>query len=592
MAALDWQGWLTIGVVLATLGLLLWERFTPDKILIGAVAVLIASGILGPREALAGFWNPGVLTVAVLFILVAALKSTGAIRWIGDWVLGRPRGEGKARARLIVITAPLSAFINNTPIVAMLTSAIEHWGRRSGIAPSKLLLPMNYATILGGMCTLVGTSTNLIVAGLVLQQGSMPALTMFTPLGVGAVAVLAGGTFLLVAGRWLLPDRRTAVHQAADPREYVVEMLVEADGAVAGKTIGEARLRQLAGSFLVEVVREGEVHVAVAPGQLLCAGDRLVFIGATDAVRELRRVPGLRPATDQCFKIDDAGGQRTLVEVVLSAYSPAVGKSLVESTFRSRYNAAVIAVARRGTRLHGKLGELELQIGDTLLLETDAAFAQRHANTSDFLIVNEIDGAARIDHRRAMTALGVIGLMVIANTVFGVDILVSALVAALLVLLAGCVQVLELRRSVDLRLIAVIACSFALGAALDRSGVAAVAASHLLDWAGGDPFRTLVLVYVAAVVFTELITNNAAAVLMFPIAMAAATQLGVNPMPFVIATMIGASAGFITPIGYQTNMMVYGPGGYRFTDYVRLGLPLSLVVGCAVLYAIPRFWPF
>ncbi|MDG6349352.1 SLC13 family permease [Luteimonas sp. 8-5] len=592
MAALDWQGWLTIGVVMATLGLLLWERFTPDKVLMGAVAVLIASGILGPREALAGFWNPGVLTVAVLFVLVAALKSTGAIRWIGDWVLGRPRGEGKARARLIVITAPLSAFINNTPIVAMLTSAIEHWGRRSHIAPSKLLLPMNYATVLGGMCTLVGTSTNLIVAGLVLQQEGMPALTMFTPLGVGAVAAVAGGSFLLLAGRWFLPDRRSAFDQASDTHEYVVEMMVEADGPVDGKTIGDARLRQLEGSFLVELVRAGELHVAVAPGQQLSGGDRLVFIGATDAVRELRRVPGLRPATDQCFKIDDAGGQRKLVEVVMSAYSPAVGRTLVESAFRSRYNAAVIAVARRGTRLHGKLGELVLQAGDTLLLETDGGFAQRHANTSDFLIVNEIDGAARVDRPRALTALAVIGLMVVANTVFDVDILVSALVAALLVLLAGCVHVLELRRSVDLRLIAVIACSFALGAALERSGVAAVAASHLLAWSGGDPFRTLVLVYVAAVIFTELITNNAAAVLIFPIAMASAAQLGSDPMPFVIATMIGASAGFITPIGYQTNMMVYGPGGYRFTDYVRLGLPLSLVVGTAVLYAIPYFWPF
>lgn len=592
MAALDWQGWLTIGVVMATLGLLLWERFTPDKVLMGAVAVLIASGILGPREALAGFWNPGVLTVAVLFVLVAALKSTGAIRWIGDWVLGRPRGEGKARARLIVITAPLSAFINNTPIVAMLTSAIEHWGRRSHIAPSKLLLPMNYATVLGGMCTLVGTSTNLIVAGLVLQQEGMPALTMFTPLGVGAVAALAGGSFLLLAGRWFLPDRRSAFDQASDTHEYVVEMMVEADGPVDGKTIGDARLRQLEGSFLVELVRAGELHVAVAPGQQLSGGDRLVFIGATDAVRELRRVPGLRPATDQCFKIDDAGGQRKLVEVVMSAYSPAVGRTLVESAFRSRYNAAVIAVARRGTRLHGKLGELVLQAGDTLLLETDGGFAQRHANTSDFLIVNEIDGAARVDRPRALTALAVIGLMVVANTVFDVEILVSALVAALLVLLAGCVHVLELRRSVDLRLIAVIACSFALGAALERSGVAAVAASHLLVWSGGDPFRTLVLVYVAAVIFTELITNNAAAVLIFPIAMASAAQLGSDPMPFVIATMIGASAGFITPIGYQTNMMVYGPGGYRFTDYVRLGLPLSLVVGTAVLYAIPHFWPF
>src|SRR5690606_19639018 len=411
MSALDWQGWLTIGIVLATLGLLLWERFTPDKVLLGAVAVLVASGVLGPREGLAGFWNPGVLTVAVLFILVAALKSTGAIRWIGDWVLGRPRGEGNARARLIVISAPLSAFINNTPIVAMLTSAIEHWGRRSRIAPSKLLLPMNYATVLGGMCTLVGTSTNLIVAGLVLQQEGMPALSMFTPLGVGAVAVLAGGTFLLLAGRWLLPDRRSAFDQASDTHEYVVEMMVEADGPVDGKTIGDARLRQLEGSFLVELVRAGELHVAVAPGQRLSGGDRLVFIGATDAVRELRRVPGLRPATDQCFKVDNAGGQRKLVEVVMSAYSPAVGRTLVESAFRSRYNAAVIAVARRGARLHGKLGEIVLQAGDTLLLETDGGFAQRHANTFDFLIVNEIDGAARVDRPKALISLAVIGLM-------------------------------------------------------------------------------------------------------------------------------------------------------------------------------------
>ena len=230
MATLDWQGWLTIGVVLATLSLLLWERFTPDKVLLGAVVVLIATGILGPVEALAGFWNPGVLTVAVLFILVAALKSTGAIRWIGDWVLGKPRGEWRAQARLIGIASPLSAFINNTPIVAMLTSAIEHWSRRSGIAPSKLLLPMNYATILGGMCTLVGTSTNLIVAGLVLQHGGIRPLGMFDPLGVGAVAALAGGLYLVVASRWLLPERRSALQQARDIREYVVEMLVEPGG--------------------------------------------------------------------------------------------------------------------------------------------------------------------------------------------------------------------------------------------------------------------------------------------------------------------------------------------------------------------------
>lgn len=592
MSALDWQGWLTIGIVLATLALLLWERFTPDKVLAGSVVALMASGILGPREALAGFWNPGVLTVAVLFVLVAALKSTGAIRWIGDWVLGRPRGEWRAQARLVTITSPLSAFINNTPIVAMLTSAIEHWSRRSGIAPSKLLLPMNYATILGGMCTLVGTSTNLIVAGLVLRHGGIEPLEMFDPLGVGAAAAVAGGLYLLVASRWLLPERRSAMQQAGDIREYVVEMLVEAGGPVAGHSIGEARLRQLAGSFLVELVRDGELHSAVPPTEVLRGGDRLVFVGATDAVRELRRVPGLRPASDQVFKIDDAGGQRTLVEVVLSSFSPAVGRTLVQSAFRSHYNAAVIAVARRGERLPRKPGEVVMQAGDTLLLETDAGFARRHVGSADFLLVNEVDGAPRVDRPRALVSLGVIALMILANTVLGVDILVSALVAALLVLLARCVHVAELRRSVDLRLIMVIACSFALGAALDRSGVAALAATALGGLAGGDPFRTLVLVYVAAVVFTELVTNNAAAVLVFPIAVSAAATVGADPMPFVIATMMGASAGFITPIGYQTNLMVYGPGGYRFTDYVRLGLPLSLVVGAAVLATIPLFWAF
>ncbi|MFC7301551.1 SLC13 family permease [Cognatiluteimonas weifangensis] len=592
MAALDWQGWLTIAVVVATLGLLLWERFTPDKVLAGAALVLMGTGVLAPTQALAGFWNPGVLTVAVLFVLVAALKSTGAIRWIGDWVLGRPRGAFAAQARLVGIASPLSAFINNTPIVAMLTSAIEHWSRRSGIAPSRLLLPMNYATILGGMCTLLGTSTNLIVAGLVHQHGGMPALRMFDPLAVGAVAAVAGGAYLLTLGRWLLPERRSALQQAADTREYVVEMLVEAAGPVAGISIGQARLRRLAGSFLVELVRDGDVHVAVAPEVRLQGGDRLVFVGVTDAVRELRRLPGLRPATEQLFKIDDAGGQRTLVEVVLSPYSPAVGKTLVESAFRSRYNAAVIAVARRGERLRVKPGDAVLQAGDTLLVETDAGFLRRHGGGADFLMASEIDGAARVHRPRALTVLALVGAMILANTVFGIDILLSAVAAAVLALLAGCVRLAELRRSLDLRLIVVIACSFALGAALERSGVAALVAAQLMAWAGADPFWTLVLVYVAAVAFTELVTNNAAAVLMFPIAVAAATQLGVQPMPFVIAIMMGASAGFITPIGYQTNLMVYGPGGYRFTDYVRVGLPLSLVVGVAVLWAIPRFWAF
>jgi len=590
--ALGWPGWLTIAVVLATLALLLWERFTPDKVLAAAAAVLVASGVLTPVEAIAGFWNKGVLTVAVLFVLVAALKTTGAIRWIGNWVLGEPHRLLHAQTRTMGIAAPLSAFINNTPIVAMLTSAVEHWSRRTGLPASRLLMPMNYATILGGMCTLLGTSTNLIVAGLVLQAG-LPPLHMFTPLGVGAAAVAVGMFYLLTLGRWLLPDRRSAFQQArADAREYTVEMLVEPGGPVAGRTISEAGLRHLDDAFLLELIRGDEVHPAVAPGMKVEGGDRLVFVCGSNAIRELHLLEGVRPATDQVFKVEAADGQRTLVEVVLSSFHPAVGRTLVDAAFRNHYNAAVIAIARHGQRLHGKPGEVELQAGDTLLVETDAGFVGRNEGSADFLLVNEIDGARPVDHRRAWTVLGVLGFMVLANTLFGVDIFMSALGAALAVVLARCVSLAELRRSLDLRLVVVIACSFALGAALDRSGVAAVVAEALGAWAASDPFTTLVLVYVATVIATEVLTNNAAAVLMFPIGLAAAQQLGVEPMPFIIAVMMGASAGFITPIGYQTNLMIYGPGGYRFTDYVRVGLPLSICVGTAVLWAIPRLWPF
>lgn len=590
MAEIGWQGVFTLCVVAVTLAMLLWERFSPDRVLVVAAGALMASGVLTPAEALSGFWNPGVLTVAVLFVLVAALKTTGAIRWIGDWMLGRSGSTARTQARLIAISAPLSAFINNTPIVATATAAVEHWSRRSGVSPSRLLLPMNYATILGGMTTLLGTSTNLIVAGLMVSAG-LPALGLFAPLGVGLAVLLAGAAYLLTLGRWLLPDRQSVFQQAADVHEYAVEMLVEVGGIVSGQTIARAGLRQLHGSYLVELIREGRSFPAVSPDMQLEGGDRLVFIGGSNAIAELRAISGLRPATDQLFKLT-GDGERRLVEVVLSAFNPAVGRTLVQCGFRRRYNAAVLAISRRGQRLHHKPGVVELQAGDTLLVETDEEFSERHGNSSDFLVVTEIGTPAHVDRRRAAVTLGILGLMVLANTLLGIEILWSAVAAAVGVLLARCVSLRELRESLDLRLIAVIACSFALGAAIDKTGVADMVAGALGNWADSDPFWTLVALYVVTVLFTELLTNNAAAVLMFPIGLAAATQLGVDPMPFVMAVMIGASAGFMSPIGYQTNLMIYGPGGYRFMDYVRVGAPLSLVTGLAAMWAIPRFWPF
>jgi di/tricarboxylate transporter len=589
---LTWQGWFTIAIVAATLALLSWERLKPHWLLAGATAALILSGVLTPAQALAGFWNPGVLTIALLFVLVAALRGTGAIRWVGDWVLGRNHGEAWMRARLVAISSGLSAFINNTPVVAMLTSAVEQRSRRGGPAASTLLLPMNYATILGGMCTLVGTSTNLIVAGLVATRPELPALSMFAPLSVALPAVLVGGLYLVFAARWLLPVRRGALDQAAETREYVVEMRVATDGPLPGRSIDAAGLRHLADSFLVELGRGEEILAAVAPEIVLQGGDRLVFVGAGDAVRELRDIAGLEPALEPAFNLAPGQSSRQLVELVLSRFSPVIGLRLRDAGFRGRYHAAVIALSQHGERRRGKLGDVQLQAGDTLLVEAGPEFLDAYRNSSEFLLVNPLDSATRIAPRRATLVLTLLVGMIAGNALFGFDLLISALVAASLALVTGCVGLRELRRSFDLRLLIVVACSFAFGAAMERSGVAALAAAGLNGLVGADPFLALVAIYVAAVLFTEFLTNNAAAVLMFPLGLSVAAELGVSPMPFVIALMIGASAGFMTPIGYQTNLMVYGPGGYRFTDYVRIGAPLSLVVGIAVLWSIPRVFPF
>jgi di/tricarboxylate transporter len=591
MTALGIGAWITIAVILITMVMLVWERFSPEFVLLGAVAVLILGGVLTPVQALAGFSNTAVLTVAVLFIVAAGLRATGAIRWVGAWVLGKPRGVFLAQARLTGVSSTLSAFINNTPVVAMLTSAVEDWSRRSGIPVSKLLLPLSYATILGGLCSLIGTSTNLIVDGLAQAYPKLPPLHMFDPAWVGVPVALAGWIYLLTVGRWLLPDRRGAVDQARDTTEYVLEMRVDADGPLVGRSVTEAGLYQLDGLFLAEIQRHGHVLPAPQPEALLEAGDQLVFVGVVDSLRELRQMPGLHHAETQVFKIGHDEG-RHFVEVVLSRLSPVVGRTLRNARFRDRYAAVVVAVNRHGRQLRQKPGDVVLQSGDTLLLETTPAFMGHYAQSHEFAMVNLLDDTPPVQTGKALLSLGILGAMIAANTLLHVDIFVSALVAALAMLVSGCLPLRDARHAVDFPLIVVIACAFAIGKALQVTGLATAIAHLLLHGADASPFWTLVLVYVCTVVFTEVLTNNASAILMFPIGMAAATQLGVHAMPFLMAVMVGSSAAFITPIGYQTNLMVYSPGGYRFTDYVKVGTPLSILVGAVALWVIPHVWPF
>ncbi len=587
-----WEAWLTLAVVALCIGLLASNRYPPDTVMLGGLTLLLLSGVLTPAEALAGLSNEGMVTVAVLYVVVSGLQETGGTAWVSQALLGRPRSVAHAQMRLMAPVAALSAFLNNTPVVAMFIPAVQDWSKRHGIAASKLMLPLSYAAIAGGTCTLIGTSTNLVVNGMLTKQGDQPGLSMFEIAWVGLPTLLMTILFTMVLGRRLLPDRRSILSQLEDARKYTVEMLVEPHSPLEGKTIEAAGLRQLPGMYLVELDRDGQMMPAVSPQQILRGGDRLLFAGVVDSVLDLQKIRGLTPATDQVFKLQSPRHQRCLVEAVVSESFPLLGKSIREGRFRTLYQAAIIAVARNGERIQRKIGDIVPRPGDTLLMETHPSFLERYRNTRDFLLVSQLDNSTPPRHERAGTAVAIMVGMVVLAASGWLSMLQAAMLAAGLMLLGSCTSAGAARRAVDWQVLLVIAAAFGIGLALEKSGAAGIIAGGLVGLAGDNPWAALALFFLATSLFTNLITNNAAAVLMFPIALAAAARLDVSVMPFAIVIMKAASASFATPIGYQTNLMVMGPGGYAFSDYLRMGVPLTFLTGVLTVLIAPLVWPF
>ena len=586
-----WQAVLTAIVVCVTLVMLLVGRRAPDMVMIGGVVVLLAAGVLTPEEALKGMSNEGMLTVAALFVVAASIERTGALAALVDRALGRPESLASAQLRTMVAPAALSAFMNNTPVVALMVPAIRDWAKKNRLSVSKLLMPMNAAVVLGGLCTLIGTSTNIVVSGLVSAKRGH-GLGMFDITWLGIPLLLAGLVYLLFASKYLLKDRRPAMSQTDDPRQYSLEMLVEPGSPLVGRNIEEAGLRGLDGLFLMEIDRDGHVIAAVAPTERLETGDRLVFVGIVDSVVELQKIRGLRPATDQVFKLDNERSERVLVEAVVSNTCPLVGRTIREGRFRSTYDAVVIAVARNGERLQIKIGDIALEPGDTLLVEASPAFLERQRSSRHFYLVSEVRGSTPPRHDQAWIACTALAAMVLAATLELVPMVAASLFAAAIVISMRCISSNEARRSIEWESLLLIAASFGLARALDKTGLAEGIAQSTIAVAGDHPHLVLAALYFVAMLFTELMSNNAAAVLVFPIAWQTASDLGVNPMPFVMAVTVAASCGFATPMGYQTNLMIYGPGGYKFSDYVRFGGPLNLLVMALTVALAPLIWPF
>jgi len=587
----NWQPTLTSIVALVTLGLLFSGRRTPDMVMMGAVIMLLFTGILSPKEALDGMSNEGMITVAALFVVAAAVERTGALQTIINRLLGRPRSLATAQLRTMIGPGILSAFMNNTPVVAIMVPALRSWARKHGLSISKLLMPMNCAVVLGGLCTLIGTSTTVVVSGLMAQRTGK-SLNMFEISWLGFPLFIIGLVYLILASKVLLKDRRPAMSASDDPRQYSLEMLVEKGSPLVGKTIEQAGLRGLHGLFLMEIDRNGHIMAAVAPTERLESGDRLVFVGVVDSVLELQKIRGLRPATDQVFKLDDPRSERVLVEAVVSTSCPLVGRTIKEGRFRSTYDAVIIAVARDGERLRKKVGSIELEPGDTLLLEASPQFLDLQRSSRHFYLVSQIADFTPPRHDRAWIAITVVVGMILAVTLGLIPMVASALAAAAAMLATKCISATDARRSIAWEGLLLIAASFGLAQAVEKTGLDEMIAESAIGAAGSSPLLVLGAVYIITMLATELMSNNAAAVLMFPIAWQTAANLQVNPMPFAMAVTVAASCGFATPMGYQTNLMIYGPGGYKFTDYTRFGGPLNIIVMIVTVLLAPMIWPF
>ena len=599
---MEWEAWFTIVTISLMILAMACSWAPPDLLtLCGLTLIIVVGKISGsdllpsPGDAASQFGSPGLITVGVMFVIVAGLTNTGAMTLLTQRLLGRPKSELTAQLRLLPPVAALSAFLNNTPIVAMFMPVIDDLCRKTGLSQSRLFLPLAFAATFGGLCTLIGTSTNLIVNDKIIQA-NLPSLGMFELAWVGVPCAIVGLVYIFVFSPILLPDRRPAISLSDDPRQYTVELVVQPGGPLVGKSVEVAGLRHLPGLFLAEIERGQLVLPAVAPTEVLQASDRLIFVGIVESVVDLQKIRGLVPPNEKEFKLDEPKSVRCLVEAVVSDRCPLVGKTIREGKFRSTYSAAVLALARSGERVNAKLGDVELQPGDTLLLETHMDFAQQQRNSPDFFLVSSVENSAPIRHTLAWVALAIMVAMVIVVTAGILDIMTASLAAGGLMIAAQCCTGSEARNSVDISLLIVIGSTLGIGEAMNTTGAAKFMAEHLVGLAGGNERLVLATLYLVTMLFTELITNNAAAVLMLPIATGAATKLAVMngvpdyPVPYIVTIMIAASAAFATPFGYQTNLMVYGPGGYKFSDYLRFGIPLSILFMIVTVILVPIVW--
>lgn len=590
MFALDWTAWYALGVLAAIITVLVRNIVRPDLAMLGGLGLLMLVRIISPEIAFQGFSNSAVITIASLFVVAAGLERTNALSAIDRALFSGYRSTGRSILRLMVPTALLSSFLNNTPIVAMFVPRVQRWAETNGLSESKFLIPLSYAAIVGGMVTLIGTSTNVVVSGL-MEDAGMDPMAMFDLAWVGIPAMIAVALFMAVLGHRILPDRnRGSLDDPSRIADYLFEVKVQARSPIIGRSVEEVGLRALGKAFLIHTLREGRILPA-SPGRLLRAGDVLTFVGDLNMLDVLLARPGLEKVVESP-KVEE-GKSIPIYEAVVAPGSTIEGKTLKETNFREAYGGVVLAILRRDETLRGSLGKLKIKAGDLLIIEAARGFDKtwNSARNDFYLVASRSEPEPTPRSSKAPVAILILVAMVglVAGGIF--SIVEGSFIAALAMIGTRCIRFVEAKQAIDVSVLVVIAAALGIGKAVESTGLAETIAiaitsrSELLGVVG-----LLVVIYIATNVLTELITHKAAAVLMFPISIGVAQSVGASPKAFALIVAVAAAASFMTPIGYQTNLMVMSAGGYRYTDYVRVGAPVSLLVMTVAVTMIYLVW--
>jgi di/tricarboxylate transporter len=578
--------WITLATVVTMFSLLLFTKLEADIVFVGGMTTLLVTGTLPTKDVLAGFSSPSVVVVGVLFVVVAGMVHTGVLQWIVKHILGTPRSYSGAVTRLMLPVAVLSSVLSNTTVVALFINVVKMWSRKLGIAPSRLLIPLSYASGMGGICTLIGTPPNLIISTFY-QKETGVELSIFTPTLAGLFC-LAVGVISVIAMQKLLPEHPSAENSFESVSDYTVELLVPADNEHIGSTISECGLGRIKGGKLVEIIRfDREIISPVKDDEFVLGGDRLIYAGNIENILQLRETHRLVNSTSPVYTSETISKGRKLHTAYVNFHSKLIGTRMGDTNYEAENDMVLVAVARQGERIAAGPHEIELQAGDTLLLESSG---EKQPDVGRDLQFFDSDIIPRIGIRTLVSTLIMLGMILLSA--FKIMPLLSAcFLAAMAMLITRCCNIKQAHKSINWEVLLVFAGSVCLGTAIEKTGLATILANGLLSVCGTNPLVVLLCICLLGTFITEFISNAAAGAMFFPIAYNSALTLGVSPLTFCVALMIAVSSSFATPIGSPTHMLVYGPGGYRFSDFMRIGIPMNFIIVLADIFIVTLLFP-